>query len=206
VLNCKLNNHQNQQLDKLCESVQSFGASGWTPANSGNFSLRLELNLIAISVSGCDKQNLSVADLMLVDGQGRPLDSKQRPSAECLLHAQLYQRYADVHCVLHTHSMNQTVASLRFHAASGVELHNYELLKALEGYHSHLQRLQIPVLANDQQIPALVNAIAPRLAADSRAYLIDGHGMYGWGRDVASARRHVEAIEFMLSCELARSQ
>jgi methylthioribulose-1-phosphate dehydratase len=33
-------------------------------------------------------------------------------------------------------------------------------------------------------------------------YLIDGHGLYAWGADMAQARRHLDAFEFLLSCEL----
>jgi methylthioribulose-1-phosphate dehydratase len=33
-------------------------------------------------------------------------------------------------------------------------------------------------------------------------YLIDGHGLYAWGRDMHEARRHLEALEFLLGCEL----
>ena len=33
-------------------------------------------------------------------------------------------------------------------------------------------------------------------------YLIDGHGLYAWGRDMAETRRHLEAFEFLLGCEL----
>ena len=33
-------------------------------------------------------------------------------------------------------------------------------------------------------------------------YLIDGHGLYAWGRDMAEARRHLDAFEFLLDCEL----
>jgi methylthioribulose-1-phosphate dehydratase len=33
-------------------------------------------------------------------------------------------------------------------------------------------------------------------------YLIDGHGLYAWGGDMAEARRHLEAFEFLLGCEL----
>jgi len=33
-------------------------------------------------------------------------------------------------------------------------------------------------------------------------YLIDGHGLYAWGRDMPEARRHLEAFEFLLGCEL----
>jgi methylthioribulose-1-phosphate dehydratase len=34
------------------------------------------------------------------------------------------------------------------------------------------------------------------------AYLIDGHGLYAWGLELAEARRHLDALEFLLGCEL----
>jgi methylthioribulose-1-phosphate dehydratase len=33
-------------------------------------------------------------------------------------------------------------------------------------------------------------------------YLINGHGLYAWGSDMAEARRHLDAFEFLLGCEL----
>ena len=33
-------------------------------------------------------------------------------------------------------------------------------------------------------------------------YLIDGHGIYAWGRNMHEARRHLDAFEFLLACEL----
>ena len=33
-------------------------------------------------------------------------------------------------------------------------------------------------------------------------YLIDGHGLYAWGRTMAEARRHLEAFEFLFASEL----
>ena len=39
-------------------------------------------------------------------------------------------------------------------------------------------------------------------AANNWGYLIAGHGLYAWGRDISEARRHLDAFEFMLGCEL----
>ena len=33
-------------------------------------------------------------------------------------------------------------------------------------------------------------------------YLIDGHGIYVWGRSIAVALRHLEAFDFLLGCEI----
>jgi methylthioribulose-1-phosphate dehydratase len=37
------------------------------------------------------------------------------------------------------------------------------------------------------------------------AYLVAGHGLTTWAVDIAGARRHLEALEFMLACALAES-
>jgi methylthioribulose-1-phosphate dehydratase len=34
------------------------------------------------------------------------------------------------------------------------------------------------------------------------AYLIRGHGAYGWGKDMEEAERVIEALEHLLSCEI----
>ncbi|MEL7265147.1 MAG: class II aldolase/adducin family protein, partial [Planctomycetota bacterium] len=31
-------------------------------------------------------------------------------------------------------------------------------------------------------------------------FLIRGHGLYTWGRDLFAARRHVEIFEFLFDC------
>ena len=46
-------------------------ARGLAAATSGNYSLRVNDNRIAITVSGSHKGQLSQADVMLVDGEGR---------------------------------------------------------------------------------------------------------------------------------------
>ncbi len=193
-----------QVLETLCDAARSLSRRGWTPARSGNFSVRISAESIAISVSGCDKANLTVADLMLVDNFGAALDNSSTPSAECLLHAHLYRRYAHAGCVLHTHSRYQTVASLQHAERGGLTLRGYELLKAFDGFDSHLQTLRVPVVANAQHMPALVAMVDPLLDDHCCAYLIAGHGLYCWGTDVAVAMRHAEALDFILGCELTR--
>ncbi|PIV36395.1 MAG: methylthioribulose-1-phosphate dehydratase [Lysobacterales bacterium CG02_land_8_20_14_3_00_62_12] len=188
----------------LVRCGQELAALGYTPATSSNFSLRLDAGHIAITISGRDKGLLGVADIMVVDLAGLAVGSSHRPSAETRLHTQLYQFDATIGCVLHTHSRTQTVAS-RLYAENGmIELAGYELLKAFDGYHSHEARLRLPVLANHQQMPALAESVQSWLVGRDpvHGYLIDGHGIYTWGRDLAEARRHLEAFEFLLGCEL----
>jgi len=189
--------------DEIIVNVRELAQLGWTPATSSNFSRRIDADNIAITVSGRDKGRLTQADIMVVDLHGAPVATTQKSSAETLLHTQLYVRFPDIGCVLHTHSMNQTIAS-RLYAGSGhVHLEGYELLKAFRGNDTHEMAIELPVLPNSQDMHTLAAQVDALL--DQRTlwgYLIDGHGLYAWGRDMAEARRHLEAFEFLLGCEL----
>ena len=188
---------------EIITNVRELAQLGWTPATSSNFSERLDDRHAAITVSGRDKGKLTEADIMVVDFDGKAVGSEHRPSAETLLHTQLYRRFADVGCILHTHSRNQTVASRLFAADGHVRLADYELLKAFRGNETHDTTLDLPVLPNSQHMPTLAAQVETLLDAGPMwGYLIDGHGLYAWGRDMADARRHLEAFEFLLGCEL----
>jgi methylthioribulose-1-phosphate dehydratase len=188
----------------LAETARELSARGWTPATSSNFSMRLDETSCAITISGRDKGRLGIDDFMRVDLNGRPLDAGRKPSAETLLHTQLYKRFPEIGVVLHTHSVNQTVASRLFEADGFIELAGYELLKAFRGYETHDALMRVPVFLNTQDMRELAHAVDSLFDAEvpMHAYLISGHGVYTWGRDLAEARRHLEAIEFLLACEL----
>jgi len=195
---------------RLCElageiivNVRELSARGWTPATSSNFSHRLDERHAAITVSGRDKGKLREADIMVVDFDGNAVGSDHRPSAETLLHTQLYQRFPEIGCVLHTHSHAQTVASRLYAGQGHVRLEGYELLKAFHGNDTHEAEIQIPVFANTQDMHTLAAQVDALLDQQCMwGYLIDGHGLYAWGQDMAEARRHLEAFEFLLECEL----
>jgi methylthioribulose-1-phosphate dehydratase len=188
---------------EIVANTRELSALGWTPATSSNFSMRLDDRHAAITVSGRDKGRLVPEDIMVVDFAGQPVATSHRPSAETLLHTQLYARYPEIGCVLHTHSHVQTVASRLYAPQGHVHLEGYELLKAFHGNHTHEMAIDVPVLANTQDMPAMAGWVETLLDQQPMwGYLIDGHGLYAWGRTMAEARRHLEAFEFLFACEL----
>jgi methylthioribulose-1-phosphate dehydratase len=189
------------QADALIAAGRFIDSKGWVPATSGNFSARLSSGAIAITVSGRHKGHLQRQDIMLIDADGRSLDGQQ-PSAETLLHTALYQRYPAVQSVLHPHTLNATLAGKLF--PNGLTLADYELLKAFSGVTTHAITIDIPVFANDQDIPRLATAVDAYLDQHPNvpAYIIAGHGFYTWGDSVKAALRHLEALEFLLECEM----
>ncbi len=191
------------RVDALIRVAREFGQQGWTPATSGNYSVRLAEDRLMMTRSGVHKRDLDRSGLMPVDLHGRPLEGG-RPSAETGLHTQLYRHFPDANAVLHVHSPAATVASRLLAAQGRIELSDYEMLKAFSGIDTHATRLVVPVLPNSQDIDALAATLQPWLADGTVrwVYLIAGHGLYAWGREVADAARHVEALEFLLACHL----
>ena len=187
----------------IIANVRELSDRGWTPATSSNFSQRIDEQHVAITVSGRDKGKLTEADIMVVDVDGQPVATDLKSSAETLLHTQLYKRFPEIGCVLHTHSHNQTVASRLFAGMGHVHLEGYELLKAFAGNTTHDAEIDVPVFPNTQDMHTLAAQVDALLDRQCLwGYLIDGHGLYAWGRDMAEARRHLEAFEFLLGCEL----
>ena len=189
--------------DDITHNVAELARLGWTPATSSNFSERLDDRHAAITVSGADKGRMGREHIMVVDFDGRPVATDKRPSAETLLHTQLYRRFPEVGCVLHTHSLVQTIASRLYAGAGHIRLEGYELLKAFHGNSTHEMAIDVPVLPNTQDMTVMAAQVDALLDQGPLwGYLIDGHGLYAWGRTMAEARRHLEAFEFLFHCEL----
>ncbi len=175
-----------------------FYQRGWSLATSSNFSARVDANRILITASGKDKGALCEEDVILVDRKGRVLDPQNgKASAETLLHCRLYAFDPEIGSVLHTHSVHSTILSI---GQSQVTLTGYEMLKAFGSVDTHHHAEVIPVVPNSQDMEEVWRSL-PRSLASTRAFLIAGHGLYTWGRDIAEAKRHVETFEFLFECE-----
>jgi methylthioribulose-1-phosphate dehydratase len=194
-----------QAQSEIVRFSHTLYARGWSPATSSNYSVRLDPQHCAITVSGRDKGALCEQDVMVVDLDNQPV-SKGRPSAETGLHTSLYRFARDIGAVLHTHSVNATVLTHSLDQSSQLDFQGYEIVKAFNGYISHEECLRVPVFENNQDIAALSLEVENWLqkADKPRAYLIRGHGLYTWGESMAECFRHLEAMEYLLECELKR--
>lgn len=180
---------------------------GWCPATGGNLSARLyeaPQPACVVTASGVHKGDLRVEDFIDVDLQGAPLNSseRRRPSAETLAHVALYRLSDEIGAVIHTHSVLNTVISK---VTSGPQLHlqGWEMQKALSGVHTHEGTCSLELFENTQDMSALALEIERRWRSSGGlrwGLLVRGHGLYTWGRDLTEARRHLEAIEFLLAC------
>lgn len=189
------------------EAIRAAGrrmdSRGWVPATAGNISLRLDDGRIAITRSGFHKGFIPEDGVMAVDLDGRAEDARLRPSAETGLHCGIYRRFTRAGAALHGHSVAATVLSRL--AGPALLLAGYELLKAFPGLPTHAAAINLPILENDQDIARLQDRVTQAWDADPNhppGYLIRGHGVYVWADDMPGALMRLEALEFMLACEL----
>lgn len=180
-----------------------FHHRGWSWATSSNYSVLLTRSpfRLLITASGRDKGRLGPDDFVVVDEAGRPVaPGMPKPSAETLLHTVLAAR-PDVGAVLHTHSVWGTILSDLHGDRGELVIEGYEMLKALPGVATHEHRHRIEIFPNTQDIPDLAARLRPWLDtpgnAASAGFLMRRHGLYTWGRTLADALRHIEALEFL---------
>jgi methylthioribulose-1-phosphate dehydratase len=189
---------------ELADVVSFLNDRGWTPATSSNFSARVPgfPDSIAISRSGVDKAAFSPEDVILVDSRGAVIwPEGARSSAETLIHMAIYNRF-DVGAVLHTHSVSATALSIRHRAENAVSFTDLEIMKGLSGITTHETRVDVPIVANDQDMERLSDKVRRELPETARALLIAGHGVYTWGETLTDARRHLEVFEYLFELAL----
>ncbi|WP_213715904.1 methylthioribulose 1-phosphate dehydratase [Cedecea lapagei] len=194
-----------ERLAQLVTTCHWIGAKGWAPATGGNMSIRQDAEWCWLSESGRDKGSLTSEDFLQVDIATNQAPSGRKSSAETGLHTLVYRLFPEANVVLHVHTVNATVLS-RIEKGPALNISGYEMQKTLTGQQTHLDTVPIAIFDNDQDIDALAKRI--ELYAEqtplSYGFLLRGHGLTCWGKDVAEARRQLEGLEFLFECEMQR--
>ena len=198
--------------DELTAAMAAIHARGWCDGTGGNVSCVRQTDPLELLMapSGVDKGQVQPADLIVVDAAGQVIGGSGKASAETALHLEIVGR-CGAGAVLHTHSQAATLLSRRALAEprrrgpdsnpkpDGVVLvEGLEMLKGLAGISTHATSIEIPVLANDQNLPRLSQRAGPLLGDAPQGLLIAGHGLYAWGQSLSQAIRHLEILEFLL--------
>lgn len=177
------------------------GAKNWIPATSGNFSVRIDANDCAITASGSDKTKLTADGVIRTPFAG---SAHPRQSAEAPLHYLMYRLSPTIGAVTHVHAQPAVLASLALAKEGAVRIEGLELLKAFNGIKTHETRLNVPVFDNEQDMDALATRVEARLKKDGLGwgFLLAGHGIYVWGKDVTEALRHLDAFDYLFTVML----
>jgi len=186
--------------DQLVDVIQKLHHRGWCDGTGGNFSLVLEREPLRLLMapSGVDKGRVQADQLIQVNREGAVISGSGKASAETLLHLRIIDA-CQAGAVLHTHSLTATLLSNHHQKLGGIHLEGWEMLKGLAGVTTHDTSVQIPIIANHQNLELLSQKAAEHLPNAAHGLLVAGHGLYAWGETLEAAQRHVEILEFLLN-------
>ncbi|WP_321371971.1 L-fuculose-phosphate aldolase [uncultured Desulfuromusa sp.] len=172
------------------EAIVAYGLklirSGLTTGSGGNLSiLSRKDNLIAISPSGIDYHEMTIADVVIVDRAGRKVEGALKPSSELGFHLALYSAREDITSVVHTHSVYATtIACLHW------EIPAVHYLVAFSG-----DKVPLAAYATFGSEALADNIIAA--IGDYNAVLLANHGLVAVGHDLDNAFNTAEEIELV---------
>lgn len=179
----------------LCRALVRAGRDlyrqGMMAGPSGNLSARLDPERVIITPSGTAKGRLRPADLLVVDLEGRPVDSAGRPSSETGLHLAIYRRFPHVQSVIHAHPLNATALAAAHRSITVDSLP--EALFALGSIPL------VPYMPSTN--PALGEAVAAALE-DADGVLLLNHGAVTIGPSVEATKGKMEILEALAAIEI----
>ncbi|MFJ7828119.1 methylthioribulose 1-phosphate dehydratase [Psychrobacillus sp. NPDC096623] len=193
--------------EELADIKDELATRDWFMGTSGNLAIKVQYDPIEflVTASGKDKKKRTSEDFLLVDVDGKAVESTHlTPSAETLLHCAIYKK-TNAGCSLHVHTVHNNVISELYGDQGLVSFQGIELIKAF-GMWEEDAILSIPIIPNHAHIPKLAEEFASYISADKGAILIRNHGITVWGKDGFEAKKLLEACEFLFQYQLALHQ
>jgi L-ribulose-5-phosphate 4-epimerase len=192
--------------ERICEANAALVRAGLVTLSFGNASgIDREAGAFAIKPSGVACDAVQPEDLVVVSlRDGSVLEGRLRPSSDTPTHLRLYQAFADIGGVVHTHSSYAAAF-----AQAGRDI------PCLGTTHADYFRGPVPVSralaeheiggAYEAETGAvIVETIAARTAQplEMPAVLVHSHGPFTWGSDAVSASENAVALEAVAAMSL----
>jgi len=99
----------------LVDAIRSASTHGLVVATEGNVSARIVEDasyLVAMTPTAIPYQQMTSADIVIVDHQGNSIEGFREPTSEMALHLEAYRARPDVKAAMHTHPVYATVLGL----------------------------------------------------------------------------------------------
>lgn len=192
------------RYEELRAIKQEFAARDWFPGTSGNLAIRTNSSPteFLVTASGKDKRQDTPDDFVHVDATGQLIGDEQngRPSAETLLHVEVFNR-TTAGCSLHVHTVDNNVISELYGDRGEIRFSGQEIIKALGRWEEDAEVI-VPIITNHADIPTLAADFAKHIRTESGAVLIRNHGITVWAPTAFEAKKQLEAFEFLFSYTL----
>ncbi|MFL0798096.1 MAG: methylthioribulose 1-phosphate dehydratase [Cellvibrionaceae bacterium] len=176
---------------------------GWSPATSGEISIRLKEDLIAISAAGREKHLLSERDIISLDLKGEGKHTRLHPPAGAPVHAALYQLDENINAILHFQTV-ETAVLPRLIKDDYMLLDGWDMQNTLIEGDDEFADYAMRVFDGNQSPKVLAEQLRTSWQIEplNAGFIVRGAGLYVWGKSMEEAQRRAEALEFLMSCEL----
>jgi len=157
-----------------------------TNGPSGNISIiDKEAQRVYISPSGIEYHQTTESDVAVVDLAGNIVEGDKKASSELPFHLSLYKKREDIGAVVHTHSLYATVISCL----------NEEILPI--HYMIALSGKKVPIAPYATFGTKKLSENVANYIQDYNALLLQNHGLIAVGKDIKSAFRVAQEIEYV---------
>jgi L-fuculose-phosphate aldolase len=160
---------------------------GLLTQTSGNLSIRLSPDAIAITPTSIDYDTMKPDDIVVCGLDGTVLEGTRAPSSETPLHAAVYQHRDDIGAIVHTHSGHATTLAIL-----GLPI------PAVHYIIASLRTTTVPVAPyatyGSRELAA---SVRDTFSAPGMAVLIANHGMVAGGRTLKQAADGAETTEIL---------
>ena len=195
----------------ICALCRQFYQLGWVSGTGGGISIRQGTSLY-MAPSGVQKERIRPEDVFELDATVLDRCAVVRGPAdlrvsECQPLFYNAFRDRDAGAVIHSHSLWAVLAT-RLAVQSGragegdviaqFVARGLEMQKGLRGK-GCFDEVSIPIIANTPREAQLTEsmAFAMRAHEDVDAVLVEGHGVYVWGRSWVEAKTQAECLDYL---------
>jgi L-fuculose-phosphate aldolase len=173
--------------EELVECCVRLLGKGLLTQTSGNLSIRLSPDAIAITPTSIEYDRMKPEDIVVCDLDGAVLQGTRAPSSETPLHAAVYRHRDDINAIVHTHSLQATTLAIL-----GLPI------PAVHYIIASLRTTTVPVAPYATYgTPALAASVRDTFQAPGLAVLIANHGLVAGGRTLKQAADGAETTEIL---------
>lgn len=174
-----------QAAEAFCWAAERAFDLGIQHNYGGNISVRLGPERFLTKPTGLGLIDCSISDLVLADGEGRPLAGYAAPTKEIQVHLSLFRARPDIHAIIHYHTPCATAYANAGKPLPLPTLHSRRLLKKVP---------VLPELAEGSQdlADAVVQAFSD---TDVKGILMCTHGLIAVGPTMQQAEYTAELME-----------
>lgn len=173
-----------QTRKDILEAGRRLWSRSMIAANDGNISVKVDDERILCTTAGVSKGFMNENHIVLIDPDGKPLESGKKPSSEIKMHLEIYRRRSDVRSIVHAHPPIATGF-----AAAGMQLDKSILPEVILSLGSVLLT-PYGTTGTDE-----LAKIAGEGIKNTNGLLLQNHGAVTVGADLWQAYYRMETLE-----------